>query len=192
MYALEYQQLKSVLHFERLSSSLLRPLKMVNCTQMVADDTEEGLYLSVLFQLRHIQSLGLSCLVIAAQFGLLSWVCWHPVYDQSSSLFHTWSLSLWHCVYLSSALRHSQWDANTWNEDASMMDVLLRFGRQKTVLVISRSCSAHFLRSRRPLLLHFPISSDSITPSQVCWSVTTLSVSLSVRGFAEKTLSRSS
>ena len=46
-------------------------------------------------------------------------------------------------------------------------DVFLRVGRRKTVLVISNSCSAHFLKRRRPLLLHFPTPSNPITPSQV-------------------------
>ena len=70
-------------------------------------------------------------------------------------------------------------------------DVLLRFGSQKTVLVISRSYSSHFLRSRIPLLLHLPMSSHPIIPSQVWWSVPTLALksprrmSLSVRGVVE-------
>ena len=34
-------------------------------------------------------------------------------------------------------------------------DVFLRAGSRKTVLVISNSCSAHFLKRRSPLLLHF-------------------------------------
>ena len=46
---------------------------------------------------------------------------WRPVYNLSSCLLHTRSLSLWHAVCLSSTLWHSQWDANVWNEDASMM-----------------------------------------------------------------------
>ena len=56
-----------------------------------------------------------------------------------------------------------------------------------TALVISNSCSAHFLKRRSPLLLHFPTPSDLITPSQVWWSVPTLALkspkrmSLSVR-----------
>ena len=48
-----------------------------------------------------------------------------------------------------------------------IQDVLFRFGSLKTVLVINKSCSAHFLRSRRPLLLHLPTPSGPITPSQV-------------------------
>ena len=47
-------------------------------------------------------------------------------------------------------------------------------GRWKTILVISRS--AHFLRSRRPLLLHLPSPSDTIPPSQVWWPVSTLAL----------------
>ena len=71
--------------------------------------------------------------------------------------------------------------------------VFLRVGRRKTVLVISNSCSAHFLKRRSPLLLHFPTPSDPITPSQVWWSVPTLALKsprrmgLSVRGAAEVT-----
>ena len=67
-----------------------------------------------------------------------------------------------------------------------VQDDLFRFGSLKTVLI--GSCSAHFLRSRRPLLLHLPIHSETITPSQVWWSVPTLAfksprrISLSVRG----------
>ena len=66
-------------------------------------------------------------------------------------------------------------------------DVLLRFGRRMTVLVIISSCSAHFLK-RRPLLLHFPTPSVPNIPSQFWWSVPTLilksskRISLSVRG----------
>ena len=56
------------------------------------------------------------------------------------------------------------------------MDVLFRFGSLKTVLVINKSCSAHFLRSRRSLLLHLPTPSEPITPSQVWWSVPTLAL----------------
>ena len=46
-------------------------------------------------------------------------------------------------------------------------DVFLRIGRRKTVLVINNLCSAHFLKRRSPLLLHFATPSDRITPSQV-------------------------
>ena len=66
--------------------------------------------------------------------------------------------------------------------------VFLRVGRRKTVLVISNSCSAHFLKRRSPLLLHFPTPSDPITPSQVWWAVPTKATKsprmmcLSVRG----------
>ena len=66
--------------------------------------------------------------------------------------------------------------------------VFLRVGRWKTVSVISNSCSAHFIKRKSPLLLHFPTPSDPITPSQVWWSVPTLALksprrmSLSVRG----------
>ena len=83
-------------------------------------------------------------------------------------------------------------------ERGCIHDVFLRVGRRKTVLVISNSCSAHFLKRRSPLLLHFPTPSDPITPFQVWWSVPTLSlkspkrISLSVRGAAEVTESRSS
>ena len=68
----------------------------------------------------------------------------------------------------------------------------------KTVLVINKSCSAHFLRSKRPLLLHLPTPSEPITPSQVWWSVPTLALksprrmSLSVLAVAEIILSKSS
>ena len=68
---------------------------------------------------------------------------------------------------------------------------MFRFRSLKTVLVINKSCSAHFLRSRRPLLLHLLTPSEPITPSQVWWSVPTLALksprrmSLSVRGVAE-------
>ena len=37
-----------------------------------------------------------------------------------------------------------------------IQDALFRFGRLKTVLVIKRSCSAHFRRSRRPLMVPTP------------------------------------
>ena len=76
-----------------------------------------------------------------------------------------------------------------------IQDVLFRFGRLKTVLVISRSCSAHFLRSRRPLLLHLPTPSEPITHSQVWWSVPTLAlksprrISVSARSVVETNLS---
>ena len=76
-------------------------------------------------------------------------------------------------------------------ERGCIQDILFLLGRRKTVLVIRRSCSAHFLRSKRPLLLHFPTPSGPITPSQVWWSVPTLAlksprrISLSVRGVAE-------
>ena len=76
--------------------------------------------------------------------------------------------------------------------------VLFRFGSLKTALVINTSCSAHFLRSRRPLLLHLPTPSEPITLSQVWWSVPTLALksprrmSLSERGVAEIILSKSS
>ena len=59
-------------------------------------------------------------------------------------------------------------------------DVLLRVGRRKSVLVIRSSCSAHFLKKRRPLLLHFPTPSVSVTSSQVWWSVPTLQLQLPV------------
>ena len=79
-----------------------------------------------------------------------------------------------------------------------IQDVLFRFGSLKTVLVINKSCSAHFLRSGRPLLLHLPTPSEPITPSLVWWSVPTLALksqrrmSFSVRGVAEIILSKSS
>ena len=38
-----------------------------------------------------------------------------------------------------------------------IQSVLLLFGSRKTVLVISRSCSAQFLKNRRPLLLPLPM-----------------------------------
>ena len=44
------------------------------------------------------------------------------------------------------------------------------------MLAISNSCTAHFLKRRSPLLLHFPTPSDPITPSQVWWSVPTLAL----------------
>ena len=56
-------------------------------------------------------------------------------------------------------------------ERGCIHDVLLRVGRRKTVLVISCSCSAHFFKRRRPLLLHFPIPSvppHSFSVSLVC------------------------
>ena len=71
--------------------------------------------------LRHPISLKLCGLVVAVQDRWWRRVCWQPVYNLSSCLLHTWSLSLWHAVCLSSTLWHSQWDANVWNEDASMM-----------------------------------------------------------------------
>ena len=61
-------------------------------------------------------------------------------------------------------------------ERGCIQNVLFLFGIRKTVLVISRSCSAHFLRSKRPLLLHFPTPSGPITPCQVWWSVPTLAL----------------
>ena len=60
------------------------------------------------------------------------------------------------------------------------------FGSLKPVLVINKSCSVHFLRSRRPLLLHLPTPSEPISPSNVWWFVCT---SLSVRVVAEIILS---
>ena len=77
--------------------------------------------LGVVSAWRHPISLELSNLVVAVQVGFLSWVCWQPVDDLSSSLLHTWSLSLWHHACFSAAPWHSQWDASVWNEDASMM-----------------------------------------------------------------------
>ena len=57
-------------------------------------------------------------------------------------------------------------------ERVCIQDVLFILGRRKTVLVIRRSCSAHFLRSKKSLLLHFPTPSGHITPSgpitQIC------------------------
>ena len=67
-----------------------------------------------------------------------------------------------------------------------------------TVFVSYRSCSAHFLRSRRPLLSHLPTPFEPITPSHVCWFVLTIAfkssrrICLSVRGVAEIILSKSS
>ena len=61
-------------------------------------------------------------------------------------------------------------------ERGCIHDVFLRVGRRTTGLVISNSCSAHFLKRRSPLLLHFPTPSDPITPSQVWWSVPTLAL----------------
>ena len=81
-------------------------------------------------------------------------------------------------------------------DQGCIQDVLFRFGSLKTVLVINKSCSAHVLRSRRPLLLHLPTPSEPITPSQVWRSVPTLALklpkrmSLTVRGVAEIILSR--
>ena len=43
------------------------------------------------------------------------------------------------------------------------------------MLVISSSCSAHFLK-RRSLLLHFPTPSVPISPFRVWWSVPTLAL----------------
>ena len=66
------------------------------------------------------------------------------------------------------------------------------------MLVINKSCSAHFHRSRRHLLLHLPTPSEPITPSEVWWYVPTLALksprkmSLSVLGVAEIILSKSS
>ena len=53
---------------------------------------------------------------------------------------------------------------------------LVAFGRLKSVLVISRSRSAHYFRSRIPLLLHLSTytPSEPITPSEVWWPVLTL------------------
>ena len=64
----------------------------------------------------------------------------------------------------------------TWMHPRLAEVVFLRAGRRKTVLMISNSCSAHFLKRRSPLLLHFPTPSDPITPSQVWWSVPTLAL----------------
>ena len=61
-------------------------------------------------------------------------------------------------------------------ERGCIHDVFLPVGRRKAVLVISSSCSAHFLKRRRPLLLHFPTPSVPITPSQLWWSVPTLAL----------------
>ena len=55
-------------------------------------------------------------------------------------------------------------------------DVFLRVVRRKTVLIISNSYCAHFLKRRRPLLLYFPTPSAPITPSQVWWSVPSLAL----------------
>ena len=61
-------------------------------------------------------------------------------------------------------------------ERGCIHDVLLQVGRRKTVLVISSSCSAHFVKRRKSLLLHFPTPSVPITPSQVWWSVPTIAL----------------
>ena len=75
-------------------------------------------------------------------------------------------------------------------------DVLLQVGRRKTVSVISSSCFAHFLKRRRPSLLHFPPPSVPVAPSYFRRSVPTLALksprrmSLSVQGVAEFAESR--
>ena len=50
-------------------------------------------------------------------------------------------------------------------------DVL--FGREKTVLVMSRSCMAQVFNRSRPLLLHFPTLWYPITLPQATWSLAT-------------------
>ena len=57
----------------------------------------------------------------------------------------------------------------------------------------SSLCSVHFLKWRKPLLLHFPSPAVPVTPFQVCWFVSTLALKsprrmdLSVRGAAKIT-----
>ena len=83
-------------------------------------------------------------------------------------------------------------------ERGCISNVLLRVGRRKTMLVTSSSCSVHFLKMLRSLLLHFPTPSVPIIPSQVWLCVPTLALksprrmSLSARGVVERTESRSS
>ena len=141
MYALGYQQQQDVPRFERLFSSLLDPLNWVTLRL----DGCRYYWLKLVScwfasNWRHPDSLEFSCLVDTEQVRFGSWVGWQRVYYLSSSLHLTCCLSFRHPVHLSSALWHSQWD-----ERVCIHDVLLRFGRRKTVLVISRSCAAHFL-----------------------------------------------
>ena len=70
---------------------------------------------------------------------------------------------------------------------------LLQIGRWKTKLGIRKLCLAQVWRSRRPLLLHFPVPCLPSTPSQEVQSCLTLLInspriiSLSVAGTAEIT-----
>ena len=117
IFVLEYQQLKNETRFEMLSMSLLDPLNWVAMRLICANIIEE----SCPSGWRHPISLELSGLVIAAQDRWWRRICWQPVYNLSSCLLYTWSLSLWHAVCLSSVLWHSQWYDNVWNDDSSIM-----------------------------------------------------------------------
>ena len=93
----------------------------LQCAQVVQIALRKVVFCYLLSTLRHPISLELSGLVVAVQSGWWRRICWQPVYNLSSCLLHTWSLSLWDAVCLSSTLWHNQWDANVWNEDASMI-----------------------------------------------------------------------
>ena len=54
--------------------------------------------------------------------------------------------------------------------------VSFRAGSLKNLLGINISYPVHFLRSRRPLLLHLPTPFEPITPAQFWWSVPTLAL----------------
>ena len=105
--------------------------------------------------------------------------------------------SLCHSYILSICSPHNDMKCQC-SDRGCIQGVLFLFGSLKSVLVINKSCSAHLLRSMRPLLLHFPTPYEPITPSQVWWSVLTLAlkspkrISLSVRGVTEIILSKSS
>ena len=179
--------LKSERCFWRLSRSHLH---LLNCVPVHLNDCRYHWRMLASCCLvsvwRHPISLALSCLVVVVQAECACWVCWQQACDLSNSLHHT---PFCHSDSLPVLPLHY---------DIVNEMLFLRVGRRKTVLVISNACSAHFLKRRSPLLLHFPTPSDPITPSQVWWSVPTVALkslrrmSLSVRGAAEITGSRSS
>ena len=143
---------------------------------------------------RHPVSLALSCLVVTVQAECAGWVYWQQACALSSSLHQTQSLSLWHPVCPSFVLWHNQWDASVRSEDVSM-SIWLRVGRWKTVLwsvvhVLYTSskggghcCCTFLLLQSQSLLPRFVPTLALKSPRRM---------SLSVRGIAEITESRSS
>ena len=151
------------MRFEMLSSSLLDPLNWVAMRPICANIIEESCLLLSSFSLETSIRCGAFCLVVTVQERWWRRVCWQPVYNLSSRLLNTWSLSLWHAVCLSTTLWRSQWDTTVWNEYASMMSwCSLVDGRLYCNLKVMLST---FRWSRRPLLWHLPIPTDLINPS---------------------------